>query len=55
MNEYTALTLILVVTFFAATVSDYYKRQSEAACFAVADTRAKLAICKGLPYTKEDQ
>ena len=54
MNPYTAVTLVFAIMFFSITAGEYFKRQSEAACFAVADTPAKLAICKGASY-KEQQ
>lgn len=54
MNPYTALTIVFTVMFSAVAVNNYFNRQAEAACYTVADTPAKLAICKGATY-KEQQ
>jgi hypothetical protein len=54
MNPYTALAILFAALFSYLAVAHYSKSQSEVACFAVADTPAKLAICKGASY-KEQQ
>lgn len=54
MNPYTALTVVLTVMFSSIAVNGYFNRQAEVACYTVADTTAKLAICKGVTY-KEQQ
>lgn len=54
MNPYISLAIIFAALFSYLAVVHYSKSQSEAACFAVADTPAKFAICKGASY-KEQQ
>ena len=54
MNQYTAVAIIFTTLFISIAANNYYTRKSEMACFSVADTPAKLAICKGASY-KEQQ
>ena len=54
MNPHTAAAILFAALFFSMAASHYFESQSEIACFAAADTPAKLAICKGASY-KEQQ
>ena len=54
MKPHTAAAVLFAALFFSMAASHYSESQSEIACFAVADTPAKLAVCKGDSY-KEQQ
>ena len=53
MHTNTAITIILVFMFIFIGFIVYFDYKSKAACYAVADTQAKLTICKGTTYKEQ--
>lgn len=54
MKQTTAVAILIISMFSYLSYAAYLGNETKAACFAVADTPAKLAICKGASY-KEQQ
>ena len=54
MNQTTAVVILAISMFIYLSYAAYLDKETRTSCYAIADTPAKLAICKGASY-KEQQ
>ena len=53
MNQTTAVVILAISMFIYLSYAAYLGTETRTSCYAVADTPAKLAICKGVSYKEQ--